>query len=78
MSRGMLFCHRFPSIHEYLKHQFVSKEAYSVQEERALFDGGVILYKSYPHAACGKKEQENKFLLPAEFTTVIWLPYPFV
>lgn len=76
-SRGMFFCHTFPSIHEYLMHQFVCKEAYNVQEKRALFDGGVILY-THPDVACGKIEQGSRFLLLAEFTTVIWLPYPLV
>lgn len=39
-SRGMFFCHRFLSIHEYLMQQLVFKEAYNVQEKRTLFDGG--------------------------------------
>lgn len=39
--------------------------------------GGVILY-THPDVACGKIEQGSRFLLLAEFTTVIWLPYPLV
>jgi len=54
----------------------VFKEAYNVQEKRALFDG-VILYP-HPEVACGRIEQGSRFLLLAEFTTVIWFPYPLV
>lgn len=67
----------FPPTHEYLMHQFVFKEAYNVEEKRALFDG-VILYKTHPEVACGRIEQGSRFSLLAEFTTVICLPYPLV
>jgi len=38
---------------------------------------GVILYP-HPEVACGRIEQGSRFLLLAEFTTVIWFPYPLV